>query len=47
MHENRLGSLGRQRVAAGHVHRDDLMRTEDHLGMLAALLVPARNLLNQ
>ena len=36
-----------KRVAAGHVHGDDLMRTEDHLGISAAFLVPARHLLNQ
>src|SRR4051812_13695026 len=33
--------------AAGHVHRDDLVRTQDHFGMLAPLFVPARQFLDQ
>ena len=47
MHEHRLAASGRQRIAAGHVHRDDLVRAQDHLGMLAAFTVPARHLLDQ
>ena len=47
MHQHRLGASGRQRIAAGHVHRDDLVRAQDHFGMLAAFLVPARHLLDQ
>ena len=47
MDENRLGSSRCQRIAAGHVHRDDLVRAKDHLRMLAALALPARHLLDQ
>ena len=47
MHQHRLGASGRQRIAAGHVHRDHLMRAQDHFGMFAAFLVPARHLLDQ
>ncbi len=47
MHQNRLAASRRQGIAAGHVHGDDLMRAQDHFGMLAAFLVPARQLLDQ
>src|SRR5689334_8926652 len=47
MHQYCLGAAGRQRVAAGNVHRDDLVRAQDHFWMLAALAVPARHLLDQ
>lgn len=47
MHEHRLSLAGRQRVAAGHVHGDDLVRAEDDFRMLAAVAVPARDLLDQ
>src|SRR4051794_21228567 len=47
MDEHRLSAPGRQRVAAGHVHRDDLVRAQDHLGMLAAFLIPACHFLDQ
>ncbi len=47
MHEHGLALSGRERVAAGHVHGDDLMRTQHDFRMLAALLVPARHLLDQ
>ena len=47
MHEHRLPLAGRQRVAAGHMNGDDLVRAEDYLGMLAAFAVPARDLLDQ
>src|SRR6202171_4348077 len=47
MHENRLASSGRQRVAAGHVHGDDLVRAQDDFRMFAAFAVPARQLLDQ
>jgi hypothetical protein len=47
MHEHRLSLAGRQRIAAGHVNGDDLMRAEDHFGMLAAFAVPACDLLDQ
>ncbi len=47
MHQNRLAASGRQGIAASHMHGDDLVRAQDHFGMLAAFLVPARQLLNQ
>ncbi len=47
MDEHRLAPPGRMRIAAGHVHRDHLVRAQDHFGMLAALFVPARHLLDQ
>ncbi len=47
MHQNRLAASRRQGIAAGHVHRDDLMRAQDHFGMFQAFAVPARHLLDQ
>jgi hypothetical protein len=47
MHENRLGPARCQRIAARHMYGDDLVRTQDHLRMLAAFAVPARQLLDQ
>ena len=47
MDEHRLAAPGRQRIAAGHVHGDDLVRAQDHFGMFSTLLVPARHFLDQ
>ena len=47
MHEHRLSLAGRQCVAAGHMNGDDFVRAEDDFRMLAAIAVPARNLLDQ
>ena len=47
MHEHRLSPAGRQRISAGHVNGDDLVRAEDNFRMLAAFAVPARDLLDQ
>src|SRR6185437_488323 len=46
MYQHGLAPAGGKRIAAGHVHRDDLVRAQDHFGMLAAFLVPARDLLD-
>jgi hypothetical protein len=47
MHQNRLTASRRQGVAASHMDGDDLVRAQDHFGMLAAFPVPARQLLDQ
>src|SRR4029077_1304810 len=47
MHAHGLRASGRERIARGHVHGDDFMRAQDHFGMLAPLLVPARQGLDQ
>jgi hypothetical protein len=47
MHQHGLAAPGCQRIAAGHMHRDHFVRTQDHLGMFSALLLPARHFLDQ
>src|SRR6185437_9231323 len=46
MHQHGLASAGRERIAAGHVHRDHLMRAQDKFRMLSTFLVPARDRLD-
>jgi hypothetical protein len=41
MDEDRLTAARDRRIAAGHVHRDILVRTEDHLKVGAPLLSPS------
>jgi hypothetical protein len=47
MHQHGLRFAGGERVAARHMHGDDLVRTQDDVRVLAAVLVPARHLLDQ
>src|SRR3954468_4471544 len=47
MDEHRLAAPRGQRVAAGHMHRHDFVRAQDHLRMLAAFAIPARDFLDQ
>src|SRR5665213_3705045 len=47
MHQNGLHPSGRKRIAAGHVDGDHFVRAQDDLGMFPALLVPARQFLDE